>query len=100
MTRVWRIVSEAWRENGDIRIEREVRLRNGLLYRTLAGAVDDGRTKAFVVAEEPGMGSNRVEWDEIKKPYHVIVNSGAEELPCFDDLDVAEMAMRLWMTGH
>lgn len=105
--RIWRIISEAWKGDGGVIIDREPRALTPA-YITLAAAIRGARTGVFVVAEEPGAGSRREEWDEIENPYHVIVLNGVRftsgyghiELACYNDIDVAEMAMRMWMSGH
>lgn len=113
MTNVWCIVGEAWYENGGVTIERSSmscisrpalpRLR----YITLERAVRDSRSPGVIVAEEPGAGAINDSWDAIRTPYHVLVISGLrhgevtwDELGAYDDLDVAEAAMHIWMIGR
>lgn len=117
MTNVWRIVSKAWYENGGVTIERfstscvgdrvYTTRRRELRYITLEHAVRDSRSRGAIIAEEPGAGAINDSWDAIRTPYHVIVMSGVrhgevtwDELGAYDDLDVAEAAMHIWMIGR
>ena len=104
MSNVWRIVRIVWYD-GSAMVVGHPRLRDTLLHSSMESAIRGSSTKAFVVAEEPGAGSEHWAWGKIEKPYHVIVfhsvwGSGHTELACYDDLDVAEMALRMWMAGQ
>ncbi len=101
--RVWHIVSEvSWTLNDGLLVDREPRQAiTKCAYATSTDAMNAARTMVFTIAEEPGIGTPWGVWCMIDKPYHVIVRGAAyEQLGQYADLDVAEMAMRLWMSGH
>ena len=97
MTHLWRIVREGWTADGNLRSP-----ASGRLYPTRQQAVDQAQSKIFIVAEEPGVGCLPSDWLTLDRPYHVMMRrqrwaDGTDELARYDDLDVAEMAMRLLM---